>query len=240
LASTAISHAIKQLGLTAKSGGGQTTAVPLTSMINQVTTVAAIGDSVKLPGARPSLVGVEILAINDARQRHAVFCSSNDTIQRRCGGHRRRQMGGSAVYYVLKSYNPTTNVGTWVANGIGAGLCLWLPDLLTQTGVVASATQTSGCGYSDHRKPGSDRHMRRHGKTPALCRQRSRAWENHHHQQRRAVANIFPASSDKADSRRRQDQHRSADAAFVLVITTPTDLLTASSRGRGSPSEGLR
>lgn len=48
-------------GLTAHSGGGQTSALPLTSAFNQVTTVAAGGDSVLLP---PAVVGLSVIVNN--------------------------------------------------------------------------------------------------------------------------------------------------------------------------------
>jgi hypothetical protein len=50
-----------QNGITAHSGGGQGSAVPLTGKINRVTTVAADHDSVLLPAAA---AGAEIVVIN--------------------------------------------------------------------------------------------------------------------------------------------------------------------------------
>ena len=42
--------------ITAHSGGGQTSAVPLTTMLNRITVVAAGNDSVLLPPATPGLI----------------------------------------------------------------------------------------------------------------------------------------------------------------------------------------
>lgn len=62
---------------TAFSGGGQGSAVALPSMINRVSTVAAQGDSVKLP---PSAVGLAIMVLNRGANPMQVFGAGTDTI----------------------------------------------------------------------------------------------------------------------------------------------------------------
>lgn len=65
-------------GLTAKAGGGQSGATPLTAQINRVTTVATAADSVVLPAAVP---GLEITVINAAASNSMnLFPASGDAI----------------------------------------------------------------------------------------------------------------------------------------------------------------
>jgi hypothetical protein len=59
-----------QNGLTALSGGGQTGATPVTSAINEVSTVATTGESVQLPVALP---GAIVTVINDGANSLNVF-----------------------------------------------------------------------------------------------------------------------------------------------------------------------
>jgi hypothetical protein len=63
--------------LTATAGGGQTNALPLTSMFNRITTVASAGDSVKLP---PATAGSEIYVISTAANGPDVFPFLGDAI----------------------------------------------------------------------------------------------------------------------------------------------------------------
>lgn len=64
--------------LTAHAGGGQGSALALTSVINRITTVASAGDSVKLPVATP---GLEITVINAAAVNSMnVFPNTGDAI----------------------------------------------------------------------------------------------------------------------------------------------------------------
>jgi len=64
-------------GLTAKAGGGQATATPLTAAINRVTTVATAGDSVKLP---PAKKGAVVIAKNAAANSMDAFPATGDKI----------------------------------------------------------------------------------------------------------------------------------------------------------------
>lgn len=64
-------------GLTAHAGGGQASATQLTATFNTVTTVASVGDSVKLPVARP---GALVLISNKGANLMQVFGFGTDTI----------------------------------------------------------------------------------------------------------------------------------------------------------------
>jgi hypothetical protein len=63
--------------ITAFSTGGQASATPITTEVARVTTVAAAGDSVKLP---PSAPGLTILVINSGAFPMQVFGASTDTV----------------------------------------------------------------------------------------------------------------------------------------------------------------
>lgn len=64
--------------ITAFSGGGQTSAVLLTTALNRITTVAAGNDSVKLP---PAKVGNRVIVANKAASNSAnVYPSTGDAI----------------------------------------------------------------------------------------------------------------------------------------------------------------
>lgn len=64
--------------LTAHAGGGQASALLLTSSINRVTVVATAGDSVRLPAAQP---GMKIYIINsDSSDSMDVFPATGETI----------------------------------------------------------------------------------------------------------------------------------------------------------------
>lgn len=64
-------------GITAHSGGGQGSATQLASQINEVTVVAASGDSVKLPAA---IAGKITTILNTGAQALAVFPATGDSI----------------------------------------------------------------------------------------------------------------------------------------------------------------
>jgi hypothetical protein len=65
-------------GITAHAGGGQSSAVPLTTSINRVTTVGTAADSVVLPASAP---GLSVTVINAAASNAlAVFPASGDAI----------------------------------------------------------------------------------------------------------------------------------------------------------------
>ncbi len=63
--------------LTAHAGGGQSSALALTSELNFVTTVASSGDSVKLP---VSALGKRVIVVNDGANAMDIFPASGGTI----------------------------------------------------------------------------------------------------------------------------------------------------------------
>jgi hypothetical protein len=93
-------------GITAHAGGGQASAVLLTSMINRVTTVTTIADSVQLPLAAP---GMDLTVINAATNAMQVFANAGgtDTIDGTAGSTGYAQAGGKTVQYV------STSLGAW-------------------------------------------------------------------------------------------------------------------------------
>lgn len=64
-------------GITAHAGGGQGSATPLPAMINRITTVATIADSVVLPAAVP---GMQIMVVNAGANSANVFPAGTDAI----------------------------------------------------------------------------------------------------------------------------------------------------------------
>lgn len=86
------------LALTAHAGGGQTNALALTSLYNEITTVGTAADSVKLPLAA---VGLAIVVANAAASNSMqVFGAGTDTINNVATGTGVAQAAGkSAVYY---------------------------------------------------------------------------------------------------------------------------------------------
>lgn len=63
--------------LSAHAGGGQASATPMTAMMNRVTTVATIADSVSLP---PSVNGMQVVTVNAAANSMNVFPATGEQI----------------------------------------------------------------------------------------------------------------------------------------------------------------
>jgi len=93
-------------GLTAHSGGTQAAALALTSAINNITTVAAAADSVRLP---VSAVGMEVVVINNGANPMQVFGAGTDTINGIATATGVSQLPGSSVTYRVAV------VGNWIA-----------------------------------------------------------------------------------------------------------------------------
>lgn len=99
--------------LTAHSGGGQGSALALTKQINNVATVAAPADSVKLP---VSVAGRTITIINSAATNAMqVFGAGTDTINGVATGTGVSQAAGTVVNYTC------TLAGAWFANPVSLG-----------------------------------------------------------------------------------------------------------------------
>jgi hypothetical protein len=115
--------------LTAHSGGGQTSALALTSAINNITTVAAAGDSVRLPASAP---GLEITATNSGANSMQVYGAGTDTINGIATGTGVAQLPGQTVVY------SAAVAGNWLANVSGN------PNPLQFVSVPMTASQFNG------------------------------------------------------------------------------------------------
>ncbi len=93
--------------LTAHSGGTQAAALALTKAINNVTTVAAAADSVKLPA---SAAGLEITIANNGANSMQVYGAGTDTINGILTTTGVPQLPGQVVVYTCAV------AGNWLAN----------------------------------------------------------------------------------------------------------------------------
>jgi hypothetical protein len=121
--------------LTAHAGGGQGSALLLTSLINRVSTVATTADSVALPASAP---GLQVTLINNGSNSMQVFGSGTDTINGVAYATGVAQMANSVVMYVC------TVAGSWEANGIGSGYASGYPTVSYQNGISAAGTTQAG------------------------------------------------------------------------------------------------
>lgn len=94
-------------GLTAHAGGTQAAALALTKAINNVTTVATAGDSVKLPA---SAAGLEITVANNGAASMQVYGAGTDTINGVATATGVAQLPGQVVVYTAAV------AGNWIAN----------------------------------------------------------------------------------------------------------------------------
>lgn len=92
-------------GLTARAGGGQGSATPLTASINRVNTVATIGDSVLLPLAVP---GQFVTVMNMGAVAMDVFPTTGDAINALAANTAIRLLPGNAVDFF------SAVAGSWV------------------------------------------------------------------------------------------------------------------------------
>ena len=98
--------------ITAHAGGGQASAFPLPAVVNRVTTVATIGDSVLLPSSAPGMI---IMVINHGANDMQVYGAGTDTINDVATATGVSQMASSECIYVC------TSAGRWYVNGLGTG-----------------------------------------------------------------------------------------------------------------------
>lgn len=126
---TFIDHIIRSAssGITAYSGGGQASATSLTKFINRVTTVAAIGDSVKLPAA---VAGMEIVVINSGASTMNIYPQTGETIDAMAVN---APYGLSTAAKVVRFLCAVT--GAWVGGSVSA-----TGGGVTVTGTAASPT----------------------------------------------------------------------------------------------------
>jgi len=132
-------------GLVAHAGGGQTAATLLPSEFNNVTTVAAAGNSVLLP---PSFVGAQVIVTNSGANALQIFGTTPDTINGVATATGIAQAAGTTVVYrVAVAGNWTTNAvtkltGTVVTNAVtvnGPVGVITTASLSTASGANATA-----------------------------------------------------------------------------------------------------
>lgn len=121
--------------ITAHSGGGQASAVLLTTQINRLTTVAANGDSVKLPSAVP---GLEIIVINSGAKTAQVFGSGTDTIDGIATAVGEELPVGVSASYIC------TVAGAWFSDQISGIPEEQYTAAVNTTGFTATGAQVAG------------------------------------------------------------------------------------------------
>jgi len=89
-------------GITAFAGGGQASAVLLSSNINEIATVATTGDSVKLLSA---VAGLDVTVINNGANALDVFPNTGDQINALAVNVALSLAAGSSL--IFKAYNAT-------------------------------------------------------------------------------------------------------------------------------------
>lgn len=94
-------------GLTAHSGGGQASALALVSYVNNISTVAAVGDSVRLP---VSAAGMVIAVGNSATNAMQVYGAGTDTINAVATGTGVTQQPNTVCFYECSA------AGAWFVN----------------------------------------------------------------------------------------------------------------------------
>lgn len=121
---------IYQDTITAFAGGGQASATLLAAENNRITTVATIGDSVKLPA---SAAGMSIVVVNHGANAMQVYGSGTDTVDDVATATGVAQMNGSvALYYCVTA-------GAWYSNGIGTGFSGSFPTVSYTDNMTAHA-----------------------------------------------------------------------------------------------------
>jgi hypothetical protein len=118
--------------LTAHAGGGQASALVLTSELNRVSTVATSGDSVALP---VSFAGLTIIVENAGANPMQVYGAGTDTINGVATATGVSQMASSVVIYTCYT------AGAWFANGLGTG---YSGSLETQSSANALTAHAGG------------------------------------------------------------------------------------------------
>lgn len=98
--------------ITAFAGGGQASARQLTSQTNRISTVATLGDSIKMP---PSAAGLEITIINRGANACQVFGAGTDLIDDVATATGVSQMASSVVIYICAT------AGNWYTEGLATG-----------------------------------------------------------------------------------------------------------------------
>lgn len=122
------------LVITANPGGGQTSAAALGPDFNRVTTVATVGDSVKLPVATSPVMCVVANAGANSMQ---VFGSGTDTVNGVSGSTGIPQLAGSVdIYFCVAP-------GQWMVES-GLGFSGGFPTISSANAIVATPGGTQG------------------------------------------------------------------------------------------------
>lgn len=121
--------------LTAHSGGTKAAAFQLTALVNNVATVAAVGDSVLLPVATP---GLDVTVINSGANPMQVFGAGSDTINGVATATGVVQIQASVVVYSC------TAAGKWFAIGLGSGYNAQYPTIGSQDNQTAIGSNRAG------------------------------------------------------------------------------------------------
>lgn len=119
--------------ITAATTQTQAAATQLTTEVNRVTTVATVGNGVKLPA---SAAGLTIFIINHGVNAMQVYGLSSDTIDDVAAATGISQMQGSVALYTC------TTAGAWYSEGVGTGYAGQLQTVATATGISANAAGT--------------------------------------------------------------------------------------------------
>ena len=122
---------LSQDNITARSGGGQASATQIVAQTNRLITVAASGDSIKLP---PSAPGLEVLIINHSNNPAQVFGFGTDVIDDIASSAGVSQMVSSFVIYACAS------TGSWYSEGLANGFANGLQTVSTLDSVTATGT----------------------------------------------------------------------------------------------------
>ncbi len=124
--------------ITAHAGGGQASAVQLTTELNRVATVTTAADSVKLPA---SVAGLTIVVTNHGSNPMQVFGLGTDTIDDVAAATGVSHMQNSMVIYSCYT------AGAWYTEGLANGFVRGY-SLATQSSAVIAANSggTQGTG----------------------------------------------------------------------------------------------
>lgn len=125
-----------QTGIVAHSGGGQASATPLTYQVNNVTTVAAAGDSVKLPASLVTGSSLSVTVINSGANPMQVFGAGTDTINGVATATGVSQLPNSIVIYT------SAVQGLWVALDLPFGFSGSLATISSASGLTAHSGGT--------------------------------------------------------------------------------------------------
>lgn len=141
-------------GLTAFSGGGQSSAVALTAQSNYITTVAAGNDSVALPKivltpGQFGSVGTMVFVANAGANTLKVYGKTPDTINASATGTGVTVATGVNVWFVAVSYDRATGIGLWrMTNSQAASVAAITSGTITgvtiDNSVIGGSTPAAG------------------------------------------------------------------------------------------------